>query len=289
MTRGAAIRAMAAAALLVAAPASARAQDAPDQPPDPHAAQPERPTVATPAATVAPGWAEIEAGLEWDRYADRSTGGQAPVLLKIGLTPRVHLSLQGFGVVAPGGAGAGLGDVSIGVKWRFLEHSRVAGDLAVLPSLKLPTGSAVRGTGTGTTDIELLLISSRTIHGVDIDLNGAFWQRSGDGTTAPKQSALWTSSFAGQPWGGVGWTAEIFGYPSLETSVRSIVAVLAGPTWEARKFLVFDAGIIAPLTGPQPRAVYAGLTWNVGRLWAAASTPAHAAAIADSGPHARVH
>lgn len=257
------------AGFLILAASPVRAQEVPDQPPDPHEAQPERPTVATPAATVAPGWAEIEAGLEWDRYADRTRGGQAPILLKIGLAPRVHLAIQTSGVVAPAGAGQGVGDLAVGVKWRFLEHSRVAGDLAILPSLKLPTGSVSRGTGTGTTDVELLLISSRTIHGVDIDLNGAFWQRSGDGAVAPKHSALWTASFAGQPWGGVGWTAEMFGYPSLQAGTESIVAVLMGPTWEARKFLVFDAGLIAPLTGPQPRAVYAGLTWNVGRLWAA--------------------
>jgi len=29
---------------------------------------------------------------------------------------------------------------------------------------------------------------------------------------------------------------------------------------------VLDAGVIIPLTGPQPRALYSGLTWNVGRL-----------------------
>ena len=259
------------AGLLMLAVLPTRAQDVPDQPPDPHEAQPERPTVATPASTVAPGWTEIEAGLEWDRYADLTRGGQAPVLLKIGLAPRVQLGIQGSGIVAPANAGEGIGDVAVGVKWRFLEHSRLAGDLAILPWLKLPTGSVAHGTGTGTTDVEILLISSRTIHGVDIDLNGAFWQRSGDGTAAPKHSALWTASFAGQPWGSVGWTAEVFGYPSLQVGTESVAAILMGPTWEARKFLVFDAGIIAPLTGPQPRAVYAGLTWNIGRLWTAPS------------------
>lgn len=273
-----------AAALLAAAAVPARAQDSPDQPPDPHEAQPERPTVATPASTVAAGWTEIEAGLEWDRYADRTRGGQAPVLLKIGLAPRVQLSLQAFGIVAPAGAGRGMGDMSIGVKWRFLEHSPVGGDLAVLPSIKLPTGSASDGTGTGTTDVEVLLISSRTIHGVDIDLNAAFWQRSGSGAVAPKHSALWTSSFAGQPWGRVGWTAEIFGYPSLQAGTGSIVAVLTGPTWEARKFLVFDAGLIAPLTGPQPRAVFAGLTWNIGRLWRTPVPTPHTDAAARKNP-----
>jgi hypothetical protein len=35
---------------------------------------------------------------------------------------------------------------------------------------------------------------------------------------------------------------------------------------EVEKWLVFDAGAIFPLTGAQPHALYAGLTWNIGKL-----------------------
>ena len=31
--------------------------------------------------------------------------------------------------------------------------------------------------------------------------------------------------------------------------------------------LVLDAGGIVPLSGPQPKALYLGLTWNLGRYW----------------------
>src|SRR5438445_803082 len=78
MTRPNAARCAFATALIVFSAARASAQGGP---PDAHAAQPERPTVATHAGTVAPGWAEIEAGIEWDRYADASHGGVAPILL----------------------------------------------------------------------------------------------------------------------------------------------------------------------------------------------------------------
>jgi hypothetical protein len=30
---------------------------------------------------------------------------------------------------------------------------------------------------------------------------------------------------------------------------------------------VFDAGVIIPVTGPQPHALYAGAVYNVGRIW----------------------
>src|SRR5438477_10891022 len=60
---------------------------------DPHAVQPERPTVATHAGTVARGWIELEEGAEWDRFDDRSKGFLAPTNLKIGLAPRAQLNL----------------------------------------------------------------------------------------------------------------------------------------------------------------------------------------------------
>ncbi len=55
---------------------------------DPHAVQPERPTVATHAGTVARGWIEIEEGGEWDRLADGTRSFIAPTNLKIGLASR---------------------------------------------------------------------------------------------------------------------------------------------------------------------------------------------------------
>jgi hypothetical protein len=76
----------------------------------------------------------------------------------------------------------------------------------------------------------------------------------------------------------------MFGYPSLDRSGASVVALLMGPTWEARRYLVLDAGLIAPLTGPQPRAFYAGVTWNIGKLWATSATPGHTAALLDGRP-----
>ena len=63
------------ALLVVASPLIAQA-------PPGNKAQPERPTVATHAGTVAKGWWEIEAGGEYDRFADHSHGFAAPTLFK---------------------------------------------------------------------------------------------------------------------------------------------------------------------------------------------------------------
>jgi Putative MetA-pathway of phenol degradation len=236
---------------------------------DPHAVQPERPTVATHAGTVAPGWVEIEAGGELDRYADGTRGATAPVLVKIGLATHLQLSVSGSLVSGPGPAGgAGIGDAAVGVKWRLIDHLPLLGRFAIEPAVKLPTGSPALGTGTGTTDASLLLISSHDLGPVELDINVGYTRRSGDGTAAPRNATVWTTSFGGPAAGNLGWAAELYGYPATSgpAGSKSIVALLLGPTLLPRAWLAFDAGAIVPLTGPQPRAWYFGGVWNIGRL-----------------------
>jgi hypothetical protein len=91
---------------------------------NPHYAQPERPSVATHAWTVAPGWIEIEAGTEFDRYDDHAHGETVPLAAKIGLTRRTQLELQ-TPIVHSRGLHVAAGDLLVGVKWRAVEHAPV--------------------------------------------------------------------------------------------------------------------------------------------------------------------
>jgi hypothetical protein len=236
---------------------------------DPHAVLPERPTVATHAWTVAPGWIEVEWGVEWDRYADHSHGAGLPVVAKIGLGPRAQLNVLDTAVRPPGGGSVHAGDVAVGVKWRLTDGAPVVGRFAILPIVKFPTGSAVVGSGTGTTDAGLLLISSHDLGPVAMDLNAGYTRRSGDGLTAPRSWTVWTASFGGPAHGAVGWVAELYGLPPTPgpAGQDNIMAVLVGPTVTVRVWLALDGGVIVPVTGPQPRAVYFGGVWNIGRVW----------------------
>jgi hypothetical protein len=261
---------IAVAATIFARPAARIAAQQPDTVSDPRAVQPERPTVATHAGTVAPGFLEIEAGVERDRFSPATVGISTPIVLKFGLASHAQLSVFGT-TVTPPGASLGVGDVGAGVKWRLLDDAPVVGDFAIFPAIKLPTGSPATGTGTGTTDGSILLISSHDLDGVAMDLNLGYTRRGGDGSTAPRNATLWTASFGG-PFAGtsgvVGWVAECYGYPATHgaAGTPSIVALLAGPTLLVRPWLAFDAGLIVPVTGPQPRALYAGTVYNVGRI-----------------------
>jgi len=235
---------------------------------DPHAVQPERPTVATHAGTVAAGWVEVETGLERDSYAATRVGWQNPTVIKLGVARNAQLNVAET-VVRPPGTSAGFGDLTVGLKWRLSDAYPVLGRFAVLPSVKFATGSLRRGLGTGTTDMSMLLISSHALGGVEMDLNAGYTRRSGNGSAAPRDATVWTASFGGSLRGPVGWTAECFGYPGTggPAGAAPIVALLAGPTFLARAWLAFDAGLIVPIAGPQPHALYAGTVYNVGQLW----------------------
>ena len=230
----------------------------------PRSVQPERPSVATPAGTVAMGFAEIETGVESDRISDGTHATQIPTLLKLGLSKRTQLAVA-LPVSSATDVALGQGDVTVGLKWRVAENRPSIQDVAILPSVKFPTGGA---RGTGTTDVSVLLINSRTVGPVGVDLNVGMTWRSGDGSQSPQTSTLWAAA-AGIPLrGAFGWALECYGLPGTSGPSGSapIVALLTGPTWVLRPELALDAGIIVPLTGPQPRAIYLGMVANVGRL-----------------------
>jgi len=163
------------------------------------------------------------------------------------------------------GGNLSFGDLTIGVKYRIVDGDRLLGDFAILPALKFPTGQESAGAGTGTTDFSLLLISSRQLGPIEMDLNIGATRRSGDGSRAPIASKVWTASFGFPVLGNLGWVAELFGYPRT-TGIAATAAFLTGPTFTARDWLAFDAGVIAPITGAQSKAAYAGLVWNLGCL-----------------------
>ncbi|PYP42719.1 MAG: hypothetical protein DMD43_01865 [Gemmatimonadetes bacterium] len=210
----------------------------------------------------------MESGVEFDRFRDRTHALSVPTVLKFGVAHRLQLTVN-LPFVAPAGTAFGSGDFAAGLKWRVVDRKGAVGRFAILPSIKIPSGSSTAGRGTGTTDASILLVSSHALGPVAMDLNAGITRRSGDGTEAPRTATVWTASFGYPVKGRLGGVGEIFGYPGTSGPAGSpqIVALLGGPTWQAREWLVFDAGVIVPVTGPQPRAVYVGLTWNAGPYW----------------------
>ena len=155
---------------------------------NPHAVQPERPTVATHAGTVAPGWLEIETGVQIDRVAPNARSVMSPTVFKFGVGAPVQFSLF-VPLLRPAGGTTGVGDVGAGVKWRLTDGGPLVGRFAIQPSIKLATGDEAKGLGSGTTDYSLLAISSHVVGPVAIDL-----------TSRSASSSDGTNSAAVTPW-----------------------------------------------------------------------------------------
>jgi hypothetical protein len=259
--------------LATAAAALAQASPAPPQPvpPDPRAARPERPSVATHAFTVAPGVFELEAGTQ--RQADGALQNYLalPFLMKIGLGPRVQLD------IAPGWqrndeygrVTAGMTDLVVGVKWRVADDAGVLGTFAIQTTAALPTGSAESGTGTGETAVNLLAISSRTIGPVSLDLNVGYTHRTGDGSAVPTSDWLWTVSTGIPLVGNLGMGAEVYGIPASSGPAGRppVVAFLVNLNYAITPRVIVDGGATFDISGFGETALFGGLTWNIGRAW----------------------
>ena len=231
---------------------------------DLHTAQPERPSVATHAHTVSTGWLEIEIGGEHDRLNGESQGSRLPFAAKIGLAKRVQFSVLGA-VERPPGSGLALPDVTLGVKWQFASQMPGIGALAILPTVTLPLDSMSGRTGVG-----IVGIASRDFGVMALDVNVGYSRTNASDAAPTSHETFWAAAGSGAFNARVGWTAELFGSPRVDIPETrdTIVAVLFGPSFTARPWLVFDTGVIVPVTGPQPRAFYVGAVWNAGRLWA---------------------
>jgi hypothetical protein len=250
------------AALSLAAAAALGAQEADD----PHSAQPERPTVATHAYTVWPGYSEVEFGLQFDRL----TGNElfsTPTTYKVGIAKRMQIEATFAWGNGSGDSGTvrGFTDVVVAFKWRLADSLPILGAFAIQPAVRLPTGSAAFTADAAVWSV--LLISSQKLGPVELDVNfGTFAPvYTGD---FPHLATLWTVSTSGPIRGKFGWTGEIYGFPGTSGpgSSAPLVGFLAAPTFQMHDWFVLDAGVIIPLSGPLPHSIFAGLTWNAGHF-----------------------
>lgn len=122
---------------------------------DAPAVTPYRPSVSTPAALSAPGWLEIEAGLQSSRADDPTRRESLPYSLKLAFTPDWGVRIGGDAVVrqvgADGSSVRGGGDTTIVLKRRFALSDASA--LGLELGAKMPTASA--GLGSGSADFGL--------------------------------------------------------------------------------------------------------------------------------------
>jgi hypothetical protein len=224
----------------------------------PREANPERPTYATHAYAVTPGYLEIEQGISAFGVSSYTAGTTWNVALKVGLAPSLQAEVFGPFYARTSGGG-GVGDLGLALKFRTDLSAKSA--FAVIPAVTAPTGSVSKGLGAGQA-----LGSATLVYSVDlpasfhVDLNAG---PGGLGAGTPQ----WFFSISGS-WsvGNAGLTAECFDYTPGAAAPR-FAGLLGGVTFRFAPWAVLDAGGVHGTTAGSPNSLFLGLTTNLGRVF----------------------
>lgn len=224
----------------------------------PRDANPERPTFATHAYAVAPGYAEIEQGISASGVSSYGQGTAWNVAVKVGIAP--FLQAEAFGpLYARGPGGGGIGDLGLALKFRRDLSPNVA--VALIPAVTAPTGSAAKGLGAGRALGSATAVFSADLPaGFHVDLNAG-------PTGAGAGATQWFFSASGA-WGKgmVGLTGECFDFTPGAAGTR-FAGLLGALTVRLAPWAVLDAGGVHGTTAGSPHSVFLGLTTNVGRVF----------------------
>jgi hypothetical protein len=224
----------------------------------PRAANPERPTVATHAYAVAPGYVEVEQGISARGATSLATTTSWDVNVKIGIAPHVQLGIFGPGYLRTG-AGHGVGDWGAALKLRTDLSEEIA--VAVVPAMTLPTGKERLGLGAGRALGQLpFVLSVNGPAGVHADLNAGPL-----GIGAGRPQWLTTGSFSRPLGAALGVTAELFRISAGAAGARQ-AGLLGALTVTPVQWMVIDAGGTVGLGSGSPDVVFFGITTNLGRL-----------------------
>jgi hypothetical protein len=224
----------------------------------PRDANPERPTFATHAYAVAPGYVELEQGLAARGVHSLREETSWDVNLKFGVAPHLQVALFGP-FYSRGPLGSGVGDLGVALKLRTDVSPRTA--VAVVSSLTAPTGRTALGLGAGRALGGLVgVVSSDLPAGVHVDVN-AGPQGLGAGR------AQWFMSVSGaRGFGRIGVTFEVFTFTAGGAAPRA-GGLLGALTLRTANWMIIDVGgVTGTIRGTADQA-FLGLTTNLGRAF----------------------
>jgi hypothetical protein len=242
---------MAAAIVLVAAGVPAARADE---------IEPDRPEVTESARLVPRGALQLESGLAYsrERRGGRPTEEtfEAEADLRIGLLHDLELNLGWSPLVRVRGADddTGIGDVTLGVRYRFVEgfeDARWPPHLGVKVFAKLP--AAEEPIGTGRPDFGVLLLASFELpHDFELEVNvgaAAVGQTRPNGYLA---QAIATASLSYDITPSLLGFLETLFNSADERGGRGLLAVNVGLVYRLTRRLAIDAGIQTSLAGQGP-------------------------------------
>jgi hypothetical protein len=247
------------AALILIQPSSARAEDRP-------AATPYRPSVSTPATLSAPGWLEVELGLDRTRVGAGERSDALPYSLKLAFTPDWGIRIDGDAFLRSREAGSvtsGGGDTSLIVKRRLAIDDRSAFGLEA--GISLPTAGKTLGSGSNDLLVNGIFSTELTSDWhVDLNLSAT---RFGDSTMGLSRiESGWAAAASrslGDRWQVVG---EFSG--TRRRGEGSTSQFLVAASYASTKSVVWDVGIARGLTSDSPDwSAFAGVTFVALKLF----------------------
>lgn len=169
---------------------------------------PYRPSVSTPAALSAPGWLEVEAGVQSSQAVDPARRHTLPYTLKLAFTPDWGIRIGGDAFVrqrnADGTTDHGFGDTSIVLKRRFAidDASAFGAELGV----KFPTARDTLGSGHTDTGLNGIYSSDfakdwhvdlnlTATHLGGVDAGTSAWQKGWAASLSRNLNDKWSAGF----------------------------------------------------------------------------------------------
>ncbi|MHB1313590.1 MAG: hypothetical protein ACYC3L_16350 [Gemmatimonadaceae bacterium] len=237
-------------ALLLAATALHAQQDDPAR-----VARPERPTVATHAFAVARGYLEFEAGAARVRQPGERDAS-AIVTSKLGVAERLQFTLTTSVTGASPGVTA-VDPVSAGLKWQLTPEREGRPTFALLPGITLANGPRRARDAA----FSLMGVVSQALGPVAMDVNVAATRLNGVTGSLPY---MWAASFGGALHGPLAWGLEFSGAGSSgDTQPTQMLGYLG---YAVRPWLILDAGWSSPPGADGAHTIFAGVTYNAGRI-----------------------
>jgi hypothetical protein len=245
---------LAAFACLAVAAAVARADEV--------AVTPYRPSVSTPAALSAPGWLEIEAGLQRLTPGDGTRRDSLPVTLKLALSEDWGLRVGGDAVartVANGTSEAGRGDAAFVLKRRFAIDEKSAWGLEV--------GSA---RDAGHTDFILNGIFSADFGARwHTDVNFLLTRFGAPDTSTARVQKLWAAALSETLTPRWGWVGEFSG--TKQAGADSTAQFLLAASFSPAPSATLDFGFARGIGAGSPRwTLFLGGTFLAARFFSPA-------------------
>lgn len=249
-------------AALIITPALAWAQEQPS-------VTPYRPGVSTPAELSAPGWLEIEAGVQFDRGERSARRDSLPFTLKLAFTPDWGIRLDGSAwqrqADAAGQSIGGIGDSSIVLKRRFAVDAGHSFGLEV--GATLPTGRKGISSGKSAYSINGIYSADRGDYHTDINLMATRLGAMDPG--AGRVQTLWAASLSkalNERWSVGG---ELSG--TRQKGSDSTSQLLVAASYNVSKSVTLDAGMARRLrsriAGVPDWSLFSGVTLLAGRLF----------------------